>query len=96
MYIDGVYMGTQMGSAPDVAELERLRCCAAPRVPQYGRNATGGAVNFITQKPTGEFGGKFTGELGDDSLWGVKGTVNTGTLGSVGEGPGALSATFEG
>ena len=26
--------------------------------------------------------------------WGVKGTVNTGTLGTVGEGAGALSASF--
>ena len=96
MYIDGVYMGTQMGSALDVAELERIEVLRGPQGTLYGRNATGGAVNFITQKPTGEFGGKFTGELGDDSLWGVKGTVNTGTLGSVGEGPGALSATFGG
>ena len=96
MYIDGVYMGTQMGSALDVAELERVEVLRGPQGTLYGRNATGGAINFITQKPTGEFGGKFTGELGDDSLWGVKGTVNTGTLGSVGEGPGALSATFGG
>ena len=96
MYIDGVYMGTQMGSALDVAELERVEVLRGPQGTLYGRNATGGAVNFITQKPTGEFGGKFTGELGDDNLWGVKGTINTGTLGSVGEGLGALSATFGG
>ena len=96
MYLDGVYMGTQMGSALDVAELERVEVLRGPQGTMYGRNATGGAVNFITQKPTGEFGGKFTGELGDDNLWGVKGTINTGTLGSVGEGLGALSATFGG
>ena len=96
MYIDGVYMGTQMGSALDVAELERIEVLRGPQGTLYGRNATGGAINFITQKPTGEFGGKITGELGDDSLWGVKGTVNTGTLGSVGEGLGALSGTFGG
>ena len=96
MYIDGVYMGTQMGSALDVAELERVEVLRGPQGTLYGRNATGGAVNFITQKPTGEFGGKVTGEAGDDNLWGVKATVNTGTLGSVGEGLGALSATFGG
>ena len=95
-YIDGVYMGTQLGSALDVAELERVEVLRGPQGTLYGRNATGGAINFITQKPTGEFGGKVTGELGDDSLWGVKATVNTGTLGSVGEGLGALSATFGG
>ncbi|MCB1733374.1 MAG: TonB-dependent receptor plug domain-containing protein, partial [Halieaceae bacterium] len=93
---DGVYMGTQLGSALDVAELERVEVLRGPQGTLYGRNATGGAINFITQKPTGEFGGKVTGEVGDDSLWGVKATVNTGTLGSVGEGLGALSATFGG
>jgi iron complex outermembrane receptor protein len=96
MYLDGVYMGTQMGSALDVAELERVEVLRGPQGTLYGRNATGGAINFITQKPTGEFGGKVTGEVGDDNLWGVKATVNTGTLGSVGEGLGALSATFGG
>ena len=94
MYLDGVYMGTQLGSALDVAELERIEVLRGPQGTLYGRNATGGAVNFVTQKPTGEFGGKFTGEVGDDNLWGVKGTVNTDTLGNVGEGLGALSATF--
>ena len=64
----------------------RARCTAVTLPPA--------PVNFITQKPTGEFGGKFTGELGSDSLWGVKGTVYTGTLGSVGEGLGALSGSF--
>ncbi|MEE4146888.1 MAG: TonB-dependent receptor [Halieaceae bacterium] len=96
MYLDGVYMGTQMGSALDVAELERVEVLRGPQGTLYGRNATGGAVNFITRKPTGEFGGRVTGEVGDESLWGLKATVNTGTLGSVGEGMGALSATFGG
>jgi len=94
MYLDGVYIGKQIASSLDVAELQRVEVLRGPQGTLYGRNSTAGAVNFITVKPTGEFGGKFTGELGSDSLWGVKGTVYTGTLGSVGEGLGALSASF--
>jgi iron complex outermembrane recepter protein len=94
LYIDGVYLGKQVASSLDVADLQRVEVLRGPQGTLYGRNATAGAVNFITQKPTGEFGGKFTGELGSDSLWGVKGTVYTGTLGSVGEGMGALSGSF--
>ncbi|MCB1647853.1 MAG: TonB-dependent receptor plug domain-containing protein, partial [Pseudomonadales bacterium] len=94
MYLDGVYFGKQVGSSLDVAELQRIEVLRGPQGTLYGRNATAGAINFITQKPTGEVGGKLTGEAGSDSLWGVKGTVNTGTLGTVGEGAGALSASF--
>lgn len=94
MYLDGVYFGKQVGSSLDVAELQRIEVLRGPQGTLYGRNATAGAINFITQKPTGEVGGKLTGEAGSDSLWGVKGTVNTGTLGMVGEGAGALSASF--
>jgi iron complex outermembrane receptor protein len=94
MYLDGVYIGKQIGSSLDVAELARVEVLRGPQGTLYGRNSTAGAVNFITRKPTGEFGGKFTGELGSDSLWAVKGTVYTGTLGSVGDGPGALSGSF--
>lgn len=94
IYIDGVYLGKQVASSLDVAELQRIEVLRGPQGTLYGRNATAGAINFITQKPTGEFGGKFTGELGSDSLWGLKGTMYTGTLGRVGEGMGALSGSF--
>ena len=40
------------------------------------------------RSPPGSLAVRSPARLGDDSLWGVKATVNTGTLGSVGEGPG--------
>ncbi|MEH6634199.1 MAG: TonB-dependent receptor [Halioglobus sp.] len=94
MYIDGVYIGKQTGSALDVAEIARIEVLRGPQGTLYGRNSTGGAINFITQKPTGELGGKFTGTVGSDGLWAGKGTIYTGTLGEIGEGLGALSASF--
>ncbi|MBK6279863.1 MAG: TonB-dependent receptor [Gammaproteobacteria bacterium] len=93
-YIDGVLIGKQVGSTLDVAELERVEVLRGPQGTLYGRNSTGGAINFITRKPTGEFGGKITATVGSDSLWGLRGNVNTPTLGTDGEGAGTLKASL--
>ncbi|MBP8925149.1 MAG: TonB-dependent receptor [Pseudomonadales bacterium] len=94
VYVDGFLLGKQIASGLDVAELERIEVLRGPQGTLYGRNSTGGAVNFITKKPTGEFGGKITGSVGSDSLWGLKTSMDTGTLGTDGEGAGTLKASF--
>lgn len=56
VYIDGVYIGRSQGLANEVAELERIEVLRGPQGSLYGRNATGGAINFITKAPElGEF-----------------------------------------
>ncbi len=94
IYLDGVILGKQVGNSLDVAELERIEVLRGPQGTLYGRNTTGGAVNFITKKPSGEFSGKITGTVGSDSLWGLRGIMDTPTLGTEGEGAGTLKATF--
>ncbi|WP_336951201.1 TonB-dependent receptor [Sphingobium aromaticivastans] len=56
IYIDGVYLGRSSGSLFDVADIERIEVLRGPQGTLFGRNTTGGAVNFITRRPTGEFG----------------------------------------
>ncbi len=46
----------------DVARVEDLN---GPQGTLYGRNAVGGALNIITNKPTNQFGGSITAEGGD-------------------------------
>ncbi|MCG3170224.1 MAG: Vitamin B12 transporter BtuB [Pseudomonadales bacterium] len=94
MYIDGVLIGKMVGTALDVAELERVEVLRGPQGTLYGRNSTGGAINFITSKPSGEFGGKITGSVGNEGLWGVRASIDTPTLGTEGEGLGTLKASL--
>jgi len=61
LYIDGVYLGRPAGTAFDLADVERVEVLRGPQGTLFGRNSTGGAINFVTRAPSGEFG--IDGEL---------------------------------
>lgn len=68
IYIDGFYMARPQGALLDLGDPERIEILRGPQGTLYGRNTTGGAVNIITSKPSGEWGGYGTLSFGSRNL----------------------------
>jgi iron complex outermembrane receptor protein len=51
VYIDNAYVGQNVAQGFQLFDLERVEVLRGPQGTLFGRNATGGLVNFITRKP---------------------------------------------
>ncbi|WP_288129127.1 TonB-dependent receptor [Microbulbifer sp.] len=51
VYVDGVYTGRGAGAEIPLADIERVEVLKGPQGTLFGRNATGGAIHIISQKP---------------------------------------------
>ncbi|MCK0070916.1 TonB-dependent receptor [Kordiimonas laminariae] len=64
VYIDGVYLGRQMGSNLTLKNIERVEVLRGPQGTLYGRNTLGGAVNIVTRRPGDEEGVEVDATIG--------------------------------
>lgn len=55
IYADEVYISSPILTAFQFFDTERLEVLKGPQGTLYGRNTTGGAIKFISRKPTEEF-----------------------------------------
>lgn len=53
IYLDGVYLGRNMGANMDLVHIDRVEVVRGPQGSLHGRNTLGGAINVVTRKPTG-------------------------------------------
>jgi iron complex outermembrane recepter protein len=70
VYVDGVYYGAQAGSIFSLAGIDSVEVDKGPQGTLFGRNATGGLIQIITQDPTQTFSGTASLTGGDYQTYG--------------------------
>lgn len=65
IYIDGVYLGRQHGLNAALFDVERIEVLKGPQGTLFGRNTEGGALSIVSKAPSGEFGGRISGGVGN-------------------------------
>ncbi|MEO8927075.1 MAG: TonB-dependent receptor [Caulobacteraceae bacterium] len=76
VYVDEVYLSAPASQSFQTFDLNRIEVLKGPQGTLYGRNTSGGAINFITNKPTDDFTGNFHAEYGSFNTFNFEGAVS--------------------
>jgi iron complex outermembrane receptor protein len=79
-HIDGVYQARSSAGNALFFDLARVEVLRGPQGTLYGRNATGGSINLISNPPVEEFGAQIEGQIGDYDQQRLRGFLNVPTM----------------
>ncbi len=81
IYQDGVYIARSSAASNEVADIARIEILRGPQGTLFGRNTTGGAVNFITREPGKDAMLKVRAGYGNYNLMQARAIADTGEFG---------------
>ena len=76
VFIDGVYRSRSGNALGDLGPIERIEVLRGPQGTLFGRNASAGLLNIVTEKPTFEFSGHAAATYGNYDHIRVEGGIN--------------------
>ena len=76
-FVDNVYQTRAASTLQNFYDIERVEVVKGPQGTLFGRNATGGAVHIITNKPVNDFEAKAELVIGSDSRVRLSGAWNS-------------------
>jgi iron complex outermembrane receptor protein len=77
-FLNDVYLSRAQGTAMELFDLERVEVVRGPQGTLYGKNVVGGAINFVTKKPTEELTSSIEGTVGDYKTMELKASISGG------------------
>jgi len=80
VYVDDVYLSSITMMSFQVFDTERVEVLRGPQGTLYGRNTTGGAINYISRRPTEEFDAFVSADVGNYEVFNVEAVLG-GPLG---------------
>ena len=76
LYVDDVYYPRLTGANFDLMDVERVEVLRGPQGTLEGRNSEGGAIRFVSKKPTGDGDGYLTATYGTRNLLQLRGAAD--------------------
>ncbi len=76
IYMDEAYLSSPGSSGTPAFDIARIEVLRGPQGTLYGRNATGGLVHYISEKPTEEFEGSIDLTIADYGQIGATGVIS--------------------
>lgn len=75
VYVDDVYLSSPAAQTFSTFDLDRIEVLKGPQGTLYGMNTTGGAINYVSAKPTDYLTGNLHLEYSSYNTWNFEGAV---------------------
>jgi len=76
VFLDGVFITSRGNLDFGLIDMERVEVVKGPQSALYGNNTFGGAINYVTRRPTEELGGKVSATYGNAGRREISGALS--------------------